>query len=143
MAGNVSVGPQAGRVYQMKLSKVTFDGMVAAGVDCGKLIDAQKQAHEKRDVTRQALTESKKGDFSGSEGFKLAGRQLTDAQAFALKVFAFDCHMVKAAAWGLTTWEVPEFLTTNAKAFWPYKSGGESAVNCAIAAGVQAGEIPA
>lgn len=111
----------------MKLSVVTYDELVANGIDMGKLGECVNAASEKRTVKNEKFTQSGK-TFTRSESASINRAKLTDPEDLALTIVAFDIAMMKVQkTWGLEGWSVPENMLTAAKACWPFVKVGASA----------------
>lgn len=104
----------------MKLSVVTYDELVANGVDMGKLGECVNSASEKRTVKSEKFTQSGKA-FTRSESAAISRSKLTDPEDLALTIVAFDAAMLKVQkTWGLEGWSVPEAMVAGAKSCWPF-----------------------
>ena len=110
----------------MKLSVVTYDELVANGVDMGKLGECVNSASEKRLVKNEKFTQSGKA-FTRSESASINRSKLSDQEDLALTIVAFDTAMLKVQkTWGLEGWSVPETMLAAAKACWPFVKAGAS-----------------
>ena len=104
----------------MKLSVVTYDELVANGVDMGKLGECVNSASEKRTVKNEKFTQSGKA-FTRSESAAISRAKLSDPEDLALTIVAFDTAMLKVQkTWGLEGWSVPEAMVAGAKSCWPF-----------------------
>lgn len=111
----------------MKLSVVTYDELLANGIDLGKLGECVNSASEKRTVKNEKFTQSGKA-FTRSESAAINRAKLSDPEDLALTIVAFDAAMMKVQkTWGLEGWSVPENMLTAAKACWPFVKVGASA----------------
>ena len=109
----------------MKLSVVTYDELVANGVDMGKLGECVNSASDKRTVKNEKFTQSGKA-FTRSESAAISRSKLTDPEDLALTIVAFDTAMLKVQkTWGLEGWSVPEAMVAAAKACWPFTKAVE------------------
>ena len=109
----------------MKLSVVTYDELVANGIDMGKLGECVNSASEKRTVKSEKFTQSGKA-FTRSESAAISRAKLSDQEDLALTIVAFDTAMLKVQkTWGLEGWSVPEAMVAGAKACWPFTKAVE------------------
>ena len=83
----------------MKLSIVTYDELVANGVDMGKLGECVNSASDKRTVKNEKFTQSGKA-FTRSESAAISRSKLTDPEDLALTIVAFDTAMLKSKRLG-------------------------------------------
>ena len=110
----------------MKPSAVTYDELVANGVDMGKLGECVNSASDKRTVKSEKFTQSGKA-FTRSESAAISRAKLSDPEDLALTIVAFDTVMLKVQkTWGLEGWSVPEAMVAAAKACWPFVKAGAS-----------------
>ena len=109
----------------MKLSIVTYDELVANGIDMGKLGECVNSASDKRTVKSEKFTQSGKA-FTRSESAAISRSKLTDPEDLALTIVAFDTAMLKVQkTWGLEGWSVPEAMVAAAKSCWPFTKAVE------------------
>ena len=112
----------------MKLSQVTYNALVEAQVDLGKLGETVNSACDKRKVAKETFAQTGKA-FTRNEQARIARAELTDEEDFALVIVAFDTAMLKVQkTWGLDVWELPPVIRESAPKLWPYKGERKPAV---------------